>query len=65
MISQSERETTKDHHGAVDKNLNQNNISVVASILFIVRKNWAHAPTTSGPYGRLAGRRNVREFQSF
>ena len=36
-------------------NVNQNNRSVVrsSSILCIVRKNWAHAPTASGSYGRL------------
>ena len=37
-------------------NLNRSNRSVVASasILCIVRKNWAYAPTASGSYGRLA-----------
>ena len=29
----------------------------------IVRKNWDYPPTTSGSYGRQAGRRNTAGFQ--
>ena len=35
-------------------NLNENNRSS-ASKFRIVGKNWAHAPTASGSYGRLTG----------
>ena len=43
------------YHGAVDRSYLEQQICGSSSIFCIVRKNWAHAPTTSGSYGRLAG----------
>ena len=58
IVSQREREATKNertHHGAVDKSWSELQIRGSASIFCIVRKNWAHTPTASGSYGRMAG----------
>ena len=52
-------------HGTVDKSSSEQQICVSASIFCIVEKNWAHAPTASGSYGRMADRRNAGGFQKF
>ena len=58
MNNQREREAMKDertHHDAMDKSLSEQQICDSTSRFCIARKNWAHAPTGSGSYSRLAG----------
>ena len=73
FIHQSKkREAIKDEntrHGTMDKSQSEEQICVSVSIFCIVRKNWPYYPTTTGSYGRYAGRKASRQntggFQNF
>ena len=52
------RETSKDEkqHDAVDKSTSKQQVCVSDGIFLRRAKNWTHAPSASGSYGRQAGR---------
>ena len=67
FASQKGREAMKDernHYGAMDKSLSEQQVCVSMSMFCTGRKNWLYPPTASGSYSRQAVRRNVGGFQN-
>ena len=49
-------------YGAKDKRSLVQCIHIYTAIIFLMRKNWIPTLSTSGPYGRLAGKQNKPGF---
>ena len=52
----------RNRHGAVGKSSSELHFRKSAAITFFVRNFWSPTPSTTGSYGRQAGRRNTGEF---
>ena len=48
------KDESKDH-GVVDESSAEQQVCVSASIIFVVRKNWAYPPSASRSYRRKGG----------
>ena len=59
------------HQGAVDKSFSEQRIRIVDANYILCEKNWTRTHSTTGSYGRQAGRqmaggrRNTGEFGNF